>query len=255
MSAKCPECGCVHTLDPMAVTNEIDCGYREPRIVRDSVSRIATIAGRVSMIEHWNDYQERTRATAFYPGRGTKLGLLYATLGFVGKSGELAEHGKKCLRDDGGILTPARRDKVVQELGDVLWYCAAIARETTLTLESARITGVKYYPENRRNYPGHGTSVGFGYVCVRMAIEIGKLSAFSLHVMPYEILDGEHWTDVGQGREIRSCICTAIGRVMWYAELIAHETGFTLEHVMTENIAKLASRKERGALGGDGSDR
>lgn len=207
------------------------------------------------MIENWNTYQERSRATAFYPGNGTKLGLLYATLGCVGDAGEVAEHGKKCLRDDGGILTSERRDKVIKELGDVTWYFAAIARESRFELEFARLTNPLHFPEKAEGYPGRGTSVGFGYLCARLAVEVGKLANFALLVMPYTVPDSSHWTDVGQGSEIRIRISTAVGRSLWYAERVASEAGSTIDHVMSENILKLASRQARGTLSGEGSER
>ena len=39
------------------------------------------------------------------------------------------------MRDDGLVLMPNRRDELKKELGDVLWYVAAVAREAGLTLE------------------------------------------------------------------------------------------------------------------------
>lgn len=206
------------------------------------------------MIEDWNDYQERTRATAIYPGARTKLGLLYATLGLTGETGEVAEHGKKAIRDDGGQLTRERHEKIVKELGDVCWYCAAIAHEARFKLERARITRPENAPEPR-TYVGRGTVVGFGYVCARTSMEVGKLVEQALYVMPYTVPDGSHWSDVGQGRVVRARLVTAVGRVLFYAERVAAEAGTTLEFVMSENIAKLKSRKERDVLHGEGSDR
>lgn len=71
-----------------------------------------------------NEYQTATESTVAYPP-----GLTYPTIGLLGEAGELANQVKKVIRDDGGVLTPARRAKIVDELGDVLWYIAAVARE------------------------------------------------------------------------------------------------------------------------------
>jgi NTP pyrophosphatase (non-canonical NTP hydrolase) len=79
------------------------------------------------------DYQERSRATAVYPGAGDNL--LYPTLGLCGEAGEVAEKIKKMVRDEGGVLSAERRDALAKELGDVLWYVAQLASEAGLSLD------------------------------------------------------------------------------------------------------------------------
>ncbi len=81
-----------------------------------------------------SDYQERSRATAVYPGAGANLA--YPALGLCGEAGEVAEKVKKLLRDDGGVLTDERRDALAKELGDVLWYVAQLASEAGLDLDA-----------------------------------------------------------------------------------------------------------------------
>jgi NTP pyrophosphatase (non-canonical NTP hydrolase) len=81
-----------------------------------------------------SDYQERSRATAVYPGAGANL--LYPTLGLCGEAGEVAEKIKKMVRDDAGVLSPERREALAKELGDVLWYVAQLATEAGLDLDA-----------------------------------------------------------------------------------------------------------------------
>ncbi len=50
-------------------------------------------------------------------------------------------------------------------------------------------------------------------------------------------------------------IAKEIGDVLWYCAVLAHDIGFSLEEVGSMNIAKLASRQERGVLGGSGDNR
>ena len=74
-----------------------------------------------------NDYQLKAISTAIYP---TGYRVIYPTLGLTGEAGEVAEKVKKTLRD-GGLNVESLR----KELGDVLWYLAALARDLGLTLE------------------------------------------------------------------------------------------------------------------------
>ena len=80
-----------------------------------------------------SDYQRLSRATAVYPDAGSNL--TYPALGLCGEAGEAAEKVKKAIRDDGGELTPERRDALAAELGDVLWYVAQLATEAGLDLD------------------------------------------------------------------------------------------------------------------------
>ena len=78
------------------------------------------------------DYQRLSRSTAEYPREAR---LAYPALGLAGEAGEVAEHAKKAIRDDGGIVSEERRGKMAKELGDVLWYVAQLATELGLDLD------------------------------------------------------------------------------------------------------------------------
>lgn len=87
-----------------------------------------------------NEYQKRAWETGIYPDKGRNI--IYPILGLTGESGEVAEHGKKILRDDGGLLTDERREKMIKELGDVLWYVAAVASELGVSLDTVAQTNL-----------------------------------------------------------------------------------------------------------------
>ena len=111
-------------------------------------------------VSTFNEYQKAAAETATYrKGLPMKelLGPIYPALGLNGEAGEVAnetaerflntciesflflklnakaggvaEHVKKMIRNDNGVLTVERKEKLLLEMGDVLWYLAALATE------------------------------------------------------------------------------------------------------------------------------
>ena len=76
-------------------------------------------------------YQEFTRTTAIYPTDASRvnIGLVYCGLKLAGEAGEVAEKIGKAIRDNSGMIDEPRREALVLELGDVLWYVARLADE------------------------------------------------------------------------------------------------------------------------------
>ncbi len=79
-------------------------------------------------------YQKQAHSTAVYPDCG-KGNWTYPALGLAGETGETCEKLKKAIRDDGGHVGPARLADLSKELGDVLWYLAALCTELGLDLQ------------------------------------------------------------------------------------------------------------------------
>ena len=75
-----------------------------------------------------DEYQEKTGTTAIYPGKGDVLGLAYCGLG-LGEAGEVQGKIKKILRDDAMVLSDEKREAILGELGDLLWYVAQTVSE------------------------------------------------------------------------------------------------------------------------------
>lgn len=81
----------------------------------------------------FNDYQSLATTTAVFSHGATEeerdtFGLAYTALGLNGEAGEVAELIKKMIRDEKGVLSDDRREKLKKELGDVLWYLSQCAR-------------------------------------------------------------------------------------------------------------------------------
>jgi NTP pyrophosphatase (non-canonical NTP hydrolase) len=95
-----------------------------------------------------SEYQQLSRRTAQYP---REAWLAYPALGLAGEAGEVAEHAKKTIRDDAGVLSDERRAALSKELGDVLWYVAQLASELELDLdEIAQVNLDKLLSRQRR---------------------------------------------------------------------------------------------------------
>ena len=116
-----------------------------------------------------DEYQRIATKSAIYPGQGTPLGLAYVALKLNGEAGEFAEHVGKAMRDDNlmpvgvtehgndvayidGMLTAERRDLIIKEIGDVLWYLSAACNELGISLsEAATINLEKLCDRAERN--------------------------------------------------------------------------------------------------------
>ncbi len=85
----------------------------------------------------FTEYSDAVWQFASYPDRGNNL--IYPALGLSGESGEVAEKIKKLWRNQGqtgaGGLTLDKKEDLVKELGDVLWYVNAMCRELGVPMD------------------------------------------------------------------------------------------------------------------------
>ena len=72
-----------------------------------------------------NEYQRHALETAVYPEQSR---IIYPTLGLTG--------------DAGGEFTPEKRQEIMKEIGDVLWYCATLSHDLGFDLEEVAQTNV-----------------------------------------------------------------------------------------------------------------
>lgn len=82
------------------------------------------------MVETLSGYQNAAVRT-FRNGPDANLELAILGLGIAGEAGEVADHLKKIIGHGHEFDIPKIRD----ELGDVLWYIAAIAHVLDINLE------------------------------------------------------------------------------------------------------------------------
>ena len=98
-----------------------------------------------------NAYQReaaRTGGSDLQPGNTLK-GLSCAALGIAGESGEVADIIKKVVHHR-HPLDEATREKLLKELGDVLWYVAHAASVLGVTLDDVAYANVE---KLRKRYP------------------------------------------------------------------------------------------------------
>lgn len=78
----------------------------------------------------FNDYQEAAKKYDLFQEVNSlnEVGFLEKVLGLVGEAGETADKVKKIIRDKGGVVSEEDKILIVKELGDTLWYLAAISR-------------------------------------------------------------------------------------------------------------------------------
>src|ERR1039457_2567043 len=88
----------------------------------------------------FEEYQARAAATdASEIWRGKDFSILL--LGLAGEAGSLLTLYKKWLRD--GDAYQIVEERISEELGDVLWYLAAIARRRGVSLEAIAEANLK----------------------------------------------------------------------------------------------------------------
>ncbi len=78
------------------------------------------------------EYQNKAAETAIFP---KQKALEYLTLGLTGEAGEIANKVKKLIRDGADREGYHEKlNKIGYELGDVMWYCAMLAKEVDMNL-------------------------------------------------------------------------------------------------------------------------
>lgn len=94
---------------------------------------------------NFQEYQEQALEFAQYPQMGANI--LYPALGLAGESGEAVDKIKKIWRNqgitNGLIYSDAQKLELIKEIGDVLWYAAAMAYELQIPLNTIAVTNIE----------------------------------------------------------------------------------------------------------------
>lgn len=100
-----------------------------------------------------NEYQERALETAIFK---QEYKILYPALKLAGEAGEVAEKVGKVLRDNDGDFDTEKRKELAKELGDVLWYVAALSNSLGFTLNQIGFENIQKLASRRERGMIHG---------------------------------------------------------------------------------------------------
>jgi NTP pyrophosphatase (non-canonical NTP hydrolase) len=176
----------------------------------------------------FNNYIEESAKTAIYPTYTTKqVDYAYLVLGLIGEIYEVCD----LFRHRGDA------DKIVDELGDVMWYAAALIRVFKLdsvAVITPALRAAYYYPSHT-NY--------------QTIIDMMQYAAVSL-------ADPAKKTLRNQDYEMdRALVEEAVSNVIAGVIALANRYDSNFERVMDLNMEKLKHRQEQNTLAGDGHGR
>lgn len=179
----------------------------------------------------FKEYSEFARLSDMYPrvtGVGGQILPVYPALALMGEIGELTE---KLIFGNDGLL---------DEIGDVLWYVDAAARDNGLTLNEVVGDDSVVTFEDFRVHVGPGSSEA---ATLRLVM---KASRFSECIK-------KRWRD---GKVLHPKECSLdLHDVLCQLHRVAAICGWNLESAARANMAKLASRRARGVVSGSGDNR
>lgn len=159
--------------------------------------------------------------------------VYYPALGLVDEVSELVE----LWRGD----PPRKSSALCAELGDVIWYWAALVRDADLDLGDVVSVSLDHI---------EGDGVAFASptdIVFRLVVWAGKAAGVVKKVAR------DHGGLLVEQKE--DALIEALGRVLAGLTHLAALNGWSLSTVMDENLKKLRSRQARGVLRGDGDDR
>lgn len=189
----------------------------------------------------FSEYEAAALSTAIYPGQGTFMGLVYASLKASGEAGEFAGHYL-----NRGVDTETREQAMIKEVGDELWYVAAKARELGTSLADLLVfNDIDAFEGYAMR--GQVSSLPLGALALQGCELAG---AFSEQLGKSLRDDAQEITE--ERREKLTLYLYA------HAQNLAQKAdalGYKLSDIAQRNVDKLLDRKARGVLGGSGDNR
>mgnify|MGYP000932354050 CR=1 FL=1 len=85
-------------------------------------------------VSYFSEFHARVLDTLMLSG-AERLDLDHMAYGLLEESGEVAGELKRLMREDNGHMNTPRREAILKEMGDVLWYLDALATVLDSSLE------------------------------------------------------------------------------------------------------------------------
>ena len=103
-----------------------------------------------------SEYQNQAGRTAIHPidqdVQGVDIGTLYTVMGLSGETGEALEKVKKAIRTSDPEQVEEYLSQLDDEIGDILWYIARLARMRGLNLNDVAEDNLdKLFDRKERN--------------------------------------------------------------------------------------------------------
>src|ERR1035437_7945294 len=186
-----------------------------------------------------NEYQKASRKTL--PYLAADSGLAYLTLGLAGEAGELLEKA----------FHHAPVEDLMGGVGDVLWCLAQIATEVGLELESLKAptdrSVKRAAARNAVESISKGHSQSLADLCSLLVVNVAAVSECTKKMLRDDqgVLTPERQEKFSQ----------LLSDVLLSWHLAAQRAGIEPGVCAAANCEKLASRQQRGVLGGSGDNR
>lgn len=91
---------------------------------------------------NFDEYQKQARQTVIRH-KDPLMDKTIWVLGISGEASEIAEKWKKIVAYDDGELTEEKKADLGKEMGDVIWYMAALAESLGLSLQDIAETNIQ----------------------------------------------------------------------------------------------------------------
>ncbi len=170
----------------------------------------------------FNEYKEAAYVFAVYP---RELQIMYPMLGLNGEIAELVA----AMNDAEETNSQALR-KVQDEIGDILWYVAALATDLDMEFEGL----IKDYTNTKNNYVANAL--------LDLFVAAGLLSNTVKKILRDEEMD-------------RDMLYLLLAMTLTRVATLCDIMGLDPDEIASQNLSKLQGRFTRGTIHGNGDER
>ncbi|ALR19642.1 nucleoside triphosphate pyrophosphohydrolase family protein [Sphingobium baderi] len=187
-----------------------------------------------------DDYAKQAARTDQRSGKST---LGFSMLGLFGEAGSLLSEAKKKQRDATSYLGYA--DAVAEELGDVLWYLAAVARRSALALSDIAANAARGDDEWRAG--GNGALSFHALQPAHIPLAKAPMPQFehTLLALAGEVGVLVNGFQLGALTRDKAMLARQLAAVMRRLIQAANDSGVTIEAAAVKNLHKIFDRWPR----------